>query len=81
MSLIYFGVAINLLIGNLVKLIALYLCVGSGSHLIQIHDVSKLAYFQNKRRMYYSNVILIPQAFWFQMRKVNKVQNTICGIN
>lgn len=81
MSLIYFGAVVNPLIGNLVKLIVLDLRVGLCSHLIQIHDVSKLAYFQNKRLMYYPNVVLTPQAPWFQMRKVNKVRSTICGIN
>lgn len=62
MSLIYFGAVVNPLIGNLVKLIVLDLRIGSCSHLIQIHDVSKLAYFQNKRLMYYPNVVLTPQA-------------------
>lgn len=62
MNLIYFGAVVNPLIGNLVKLIALYLHVGSCSHLIQIHDVSKLVYFQNKRLVHYPSVMLTPQA-------------------
>jgi len=57
MSLIYFGAMVNPLIGNLVKLIMLYLHGGSCSHLIQIHDVSKLAYLQNKRLVFYPNVV------------------------
>lgn len=61
MSLIYFGVVVNPLIGNLVILIILYLA-RSCSHLIQIHDISQLAYFQNKRLVHYPNVMLTPRA-------------------